>query len=102
MVQSAGVNAHEDFVGPDKGFVYIGVVEDAGVTMLVKHNRFHKKPPQTGMFKNGLFLCIVSRYVEGRHDTFPAERYDRIGLIVHARRIDRAGGGPYADQHGPF
>jgi hypothetical protein len=46
MIEGAGANADEDFVGVEVRFGNIGVMEHTGVAMLVKDNRFHKDPPE--------------------------------------------------------
>jgi hypothetical protein len=45
VVQSASVHPDEYFVSVDVRFVHFGVVQNAGVPMLVKNDRFHLRPP---------------------------------------------------------
>jgi len=46
MVESAGMNADEDFVGAKVRLVDVGVTEDARIAVLVKDNGFHGRPPE--------------------------------------------------------
>jgi hypothetical protein len=66
MVEGTGTNADKDFVGAEMRLIDIGVVQYAGITVLMKDDGFHERPPGTGTTWSGKTgRHIVSRYVGG-------------------------------------
>lgn len=49
VIEGTGAHADENFVRMDLGFVHIGVVQHAGIAVLVKDDGFHETPPRTGL-----------------------------------------------------
>ena len=45
MIEGAGVDANEDFIVAQMGLGDVGVVKNAGVTVVMEEDGFHERPP---------------------------------------------------------
>jgi len=45
VVQGAGMDTNQNFVGAKVRLIHIRIVENTGITMLMENDRFHKPPP---------------------------------------------------------
>ena len=64
MIERTGVDTDQDIVVAKMGLVDVGIVEDAGVAVLVEEDGFHGKAPGSDdKPERGARRYIVARYV---------------------------------------
>jgi hypothetical protein len=68
VVEGARAHVNEDFIVSEMRFVYVGVMQNAGVTVLMEKNGFHDRPPRKRIHTHSrqTYRCTICwRYLLG-------------------------------------